>query len=69
MTPVRAKAGRHTDPAVGRAGGHGEMWFGFGPLTAQWVLDDVRRTLIDSDDPLDEADAVDRLRALVAATT
>ena len=46
----------------------GEMWFGSSPLSVQWVLDDVRRTLLDGSDPLTEAEAGERLQALVAAT-
>ena len=46
----------------------GEMWFGASPLSVQWVLDDVRRTLIDGADPVPEGDAGDRLKALVDAT-
>lgn len=46
----------------------GELWDGFGPLTALWVLDDVRRTLMDGGDPLRGSEAAERLRTLVAAT-
>lgn len=46
----------------------GEMWFGAGPLSVQWVLDDVRRTLVEGADPLAEDEAAARLQALVDAT-
>ena len=46
----------------------GEMWCGAGPLSVQWVLDDIRRTLVDGTDPLAEAEAGNRLKALVDVT-
>jgi iron complex transport system substrate-binding protein len=46
----------------------GEMWFGASPISVQWVLDDLRRTLLEDSDPLAESAAGERLQALVAAT-
>ena len=46
----------------------GEMWFGVSCLSVQWVLDDLRRTLVDGAAPLTDDDAADRLKALVDAT-
>lgn len=46
----------------------GEMWFGSNPVSALWVVDDVRRTLLEGESPLTEAEAGSRLRALTSAT-
>ncbi len=46
----------------------GEMWFGSNPVSVQWVLDDVRATLLAGDEPLSESAAAERLSALVAET-
>jgi hypothetical protein len=40
----------------------GEMWFGVNPLSVQRVFDDIRATLLDNGQPLQESDAGERLQ-------
>ena len=46
----------------------GEMWFGSNPVSVQWVLDDIRATLLDGGQPLSKSAAPERLRSLVSST-
>lgn len=45
----------------------GETWLGSSAFTVDWILRDLRATLLDGDQPATDADAVARFRAFAAA--